>query len=109
MTQGGHFHWQRLESLIQIARLDSDKPNLTLSAQLGLSFLLSAEGDALRQQLVLALTEGDRFHVEEVQRLWDLVKDDISPAQIWEVAVQTVQRTATSWEPFQRLVQLLPR
>lgn len=109
LTQGGHFHWQRLESLIQIARLDSDKPNLTLSAQLGLSFLLSAEGDALRQQLVLALTEGDRFHVEEVQRLWDLVKDDISPAQIWEVAVQTVQRTATSWEPFQRLVQLLPR
>ncbi|MEL6165858.1 MAG: AarF/ABC1/UbiB kinase family protein, partial [Cyanobacteria bacterium J06628_3] len=51
-------------------------------AQMGLQFLLSDEGQFLQQQLVLALTEDDRLHAEEVQRLWNLVKDDLNPSRL---------------------------
>ena len=54
---------------------------------MGLEFILSNEGKFLRRQLVLALTEDDRLHTEEVQRLWDLVKDDLPPNRLLNVAI----------------------
>ncbi|MBW4541034.1 MAG: AarF/ABC1/UbiB kinase family protein [Myxacorys chilensis ATA2-1-KO14] len=81
LFKDGKFQWQRLENMIAIARSDSSF-DLLPTAQLGLSYLLSDEGRYLRQQLLLALTEDDRLHTEEVQQLWNLIKDDIQPARI---------------------------
>jgi len=46
----------------------------------------SDEGKFLRRQLLLALTEDDR-HTQEVQRLWNLVKDDLKPTRLFNAAI----------------------
>ncbi len=86
LFKNGKFQWQRLENLIAIARSDGNFDVLP-TARMGLQFLLSDEGQFLRRQLVLALTEDDRLHTEEVQRLWFLVKDDLKPNRIFNVAI----------------------
>jgi predicted unusual protein kinase regulating ubiquinone biosynthesis (AarF/ABC1/UbiB family) len=86
LFKDGKFQWERLENLIQIARTDGSFDVLP-TAQMGLQYLLSEEGKFLRRQLVLALTEDDRLHTAEVQRLWDLVKDDIKPNRLLDVAL----------------------
>ena len=89
LFKDGKFQWQRLENMIAIARSDSNFDILP-TAQLGLQFLLSEEGQFLRRQLVLALTEDNRLHTEEVQRLWNLVKDDLKPAQLFGAALEAL-------------------
>lgn len=86
LFKDGKFQWQRLEDLISIARTDEGFDVLP-TARMGLQFLLSEEGKFLRRQLVLALTEDDRLHTEEVQRLWNLVKHDLPPNRLLDVAV----------------------
>ncbi|WP_066378467.1 MULTISPECIES: AarF/ABC1/UbiB kinase family protein [unclassified Anabaena] len=86
LFKDGKFQWQRLENLIAIARTDGNFDILP-TARMGLQYLLSDEGKFLRRQLVLALTEDDRLHTEEVQRLWLLVKDDINPNRLLNVAM----------------------
>lgn len=86
LFKDGKFHWQRLENLIAIARTDSSFDVLP-TARLGIQYLLSQEGEFLRRQLVLALTEDDRLHTEEVQRLWELVKDDLQPNRLLDAAI----------------------
>ena len=86
LFKDGKFQWQRLEDLIAIARAD-DSFDLLPTAQLGLQYLLSDEGKFLRQQLVLALTEDDRLHTTEVQRIWNLVKDELKPARLFDAAI----------------------
>jgi predicted unusual protein kinase regulating ubiquinone biosynthesis (AarF/ABC1/UbiB family) len=86
LFKDGKFQWQRLENMIAIARSDSSF-DLLPTAQLGLQYLLSNEGQFLRRQLVLAMLEGDRIHTDEVQRLWNLVKDDIKPSRLFNVAI----------------------
>ncbi len=86
LFKDGKFQWERLEDLIAIARADSSF-DLLPTAQMGLQFLLSEEGQYLRQQLLIALTEDDRLHTAEVQRLWNLVKDELQPNRIFDVAI----------------------
>jgi predicted unusual protein kinase regulating ubiquinone biosynthesis (AarF/ABC1/UbiB family) len=86
LFKDGKFQWQRLENLIAIARTDN-KFDLLPTAQLGLQYLLSDEGKFIQRQLLLALTEDDRLHTEEVQRLWNLVKDDLKPNRLLNVAI----------------------
>lgn len=86
LFKDGKFQWQRLENLIAIARTDSNFDVLP-TARLGIQYLLSEEGQFLRRQLVLALTEDDRLHTEEVQRLWELVKDDLQPNRLFDAAI----------------------
>lgn len=86
LFKDGKFQWQRLENMIAIARSDSSF-DLLPTAQLGLQYLLSDEGQFLRQQLLLALTEDDRLHTEEVRRLWNLIKDDLKPARLFDAAL----------------------
>lgn len=86
LFKDGKFQWQRLENMIAIARSDNNF-DLLPTAQLGLQYLLSDEGDFLRRQLLLALTEDDRLHTEEVRRLWNLVKDDIKPGRLFDAAL----------------------
>ena len=86
LFKDGKFQWQRLENLIEIARTDGSFDVLP-TARMGLQYLMSEEGKFLRREFVLALTEDDRLHTEEVQRLWDLVKDDIKPNRLLDVAI----------------------
>lgn len=85
LFKDGKFQWQRLENMIRIARADTGF-DLIPTAQLGLQYLLSEEGQYLRRQLLLALTEDDRLHTDEVRQLWNLVKDDLKPARLWDAA-----------------------
>jgi hypothetical protein len=86
LFKDGKFQWQRLENLIAIARSDRNFDVLP-TAQMGLQYLMSEEGKFLRRQLVLALTEDDRLHTEDVKRLWNLVKDDLKPDRLLNVAI----------------------
>jgi predicted unusual protein kinase regulating ubiquinone biosynthesis (AarF/ABC1/UbiB family) len=99
LFKNGKFQWHRLENLIAIARSDTNFDILP-TAQLGLQYLLSEEGQSLRKQLILALVEDDRLHTEEVQRLWELIKDDVKPGRLltaaWGALTElSVQRAAT--------------
>lgn len=94
LFKDGKFQWERLENMIAIARSDQ-KFDLLPTAQLGLQYLLSDEGRFLRRQLVLALTEDDRLHTEEVQRLWNLVKDDLKPRRLFDVALNALSEIST--------------
>lgn len=89
LFKDGKFQWERLENLITIARNDTNFDILP-TAQLGLQYLLSEEGRFLRKQLILALVEDDRLHTEEVQRLWNLIKDDIKPARLFSAAIGAI-------------------
>ncbi|MGD1912437.1 MAG: ABC1 kinase family protein [Rivularia sp. (in: cyanobacteria)] len=86
LFKDGKFQWERLENMITIARTDGSFDVLP-TAQMGLQYLLSDEGKFLQQQLLLALTEDDRLHAEEVQRLWNLIKDDLNPSRLLGAAI----------------------
>ncbi|MCP6762329.1 MAG: AarF/ABC1/UbiB kinase family protein [Fischerella sp. CENA71] len=102
LFKDGKFQWQRLENLIAIARSD-DNFDVLPTAKLGLEYLLSDEGKYLWRQLVLALTEDDRLHTEEVQRLWNLVKDDLQPNRLFDVAIGVLSDLSK-----QRVAAILP-
>lgn len=89
LFKDGKFQWQRLENMIAIARSDQNF-DLLPTAQLGLQYLLSQEGKFLRRQLLFALTEDDRLHTDEVRRLWNLVKDDLQPGRLFNVALNSL-------------------
>jgi predicted unusual protein kinase regulating ubiquinone biosynthesis (AarF/ABC1/UbiB family) len=102
LFKDGKFQWQRLENLIAIAQT-GDNFDLLPTAQLGLQYLMSEEGKYLRRQLLLALTEDDRLHAAEVQRLWDLVKADLQPDRLWTVALEAITDFSS-----QRAAELFP-
>ena len=85
LFKDGKFQWQRLENLLLIARSDQSF-DIIPTAGLGIQFLMTEEGQYLRKQVLLALTEDNRLHTEEVQRLWRLVKDDLQPNRMLEAA-----------------------
>ncbi len=91
LIQDGKFQWTRLENMIAIASAD-DNFDLLPTARLGLQYILSEEGQYLRQQLLIALTEGDRLHTDEVKRLWSLIQDDIKPQKIIDLAFNTFRQ-----------------
>ncbi|MFM7192926.1 MAG: AarF/ABC1/UbiB kinase family protein, partial [Microcystaceae cyanobacterium] len=84
------FQWQRLENMITIARSDN-KFDLIPTARLGFQYLFSDEGLYLRRQILLALTEDERLHTSEVQRIWGLIKDDFRPQQLFSVALNAIR------------------
>ena len=85
LFKDGKFQWQRLENLLMIAQSDQSF-DLIPTAGLGIQFLMGEEGQYLRRQILLALTEDNRLHTEEVRRLWSLVKDDLQPNRLWGAA-----------------------
>lgn len=90
LFKNSKFQWQRLENMIAIAQSDNQF-DLLPTAQLGIQYLFSEEGSYLRRQLLLALTEDDRLHTAEVQRLWVLIKDEFKPQQLFTVAMNAVR------------------
>lgn len=89
LFKNGKFQWHRLENMIAIARSDGNFDILP-TAGLGFQYLMSEEGEFIRRQILLALIEDDRLHTEEVRRLWELVKDDIKPNQLFTAAVDAL-------------------
>ncbi|MGK7890166.1 MAG: ABC1 kinase family protein [Leptolyngbyaceae cyanobacterium] len=89
LFKDGKFQWTRLENLIAIARTSGDF-DLLPSAQLGLQYVLSEEGEFLRRQVMLSLVEDDRLQTEPVGRLWDLVKPELHPERLFNVAVEAI-------------------
>ena len=102
LLKDGKFQWERLENMIAIARSDRAF-DLLPTAQLGLQYLLSEEGQYLRRQLLLALTEDDKLHTEEVQRLWGLVKDELQPQKIIDLAFNAFRGIST-----ERIAAIIP-
>jgi predicted unusual protein kinase regulating ubiquinone biosynthesis (AarF/ABC1/UbiB family) len=102
LIKDGKFQWERLENMITIASSD-DSFDILPTARLGLQYLLSEEGKYLRQQLLIALTEGDRLHTDEVQRLWSLIQDDIKPQKIIDFAFNTFRQISA-----ERVAALIP-
>jgi len=106
LFKDGKFQWDRLENLLTIARVDNNF-DLLPTARLGLQYLLSEEGRYLREQLLIAFTENDQLQTEPVQRLWNLVKDDLTTDRIWGEAMSTIvdfsakraTSIAASWLP----------
>lgn len=102
LFKDGRLQWERLENLLMIARSD-DSFDIIPTAGMGFQFLVSEEGRYLRQQIVLALTEDNRLHTEEVQRLWRLVKDDLQPDKIigaaWDAFADFSRERAVSLVP----------
>ncbi|MEN9221114.1 MAG: AarF/ABC1/UbiB kinase family protein [Thermostichus sp. BF3_bins_97] len=94
LIKEGKFRWNRLENLIQIARSDGGL-DLVPTAQMGLRYLMSEEARTLRRQLVLSLTEDDRIHFEELQRLWHLLSPEISPTRLWQATLGSLPNPLT--------------
>ncbi len=111
LFRDGKFQWERLESLIEIARADQNF-DFVPTARLGIRFLLSEEGQLLRRQLLLALIEDDRLHTEEVQRLWNLVKDDLNPGHLLNAALGALadfsEDAVSSWPPMAAFMGVKP-
>jgi predicted unusual protein kinase regulating ubiquinone biosynthesis (AarF/ABC1/UbiB family) len=95
VLKDGKIQWQRLENMIDIARTDGGF-DLLPTAQMGMQFLMSDEGRVLRNQLVLAMTEGDRLHVQEVQQLWKMLKVELEPTKIFGVAIEAISSFSSS-------------
>ncbi|MFS8795308.1 ABC1 kinase family protein [Synechococcus sp. R55.8] len=102
LIKDGKFRWNRLENLIQIARSDGELDWLP-TAQTGLRYLMSEEARDLRRQLVLSLTEDDRLHFEELQRLWQLLSPELSPAYLWQATLRSLPSTGDLQHTFAEL------
>ncbi|NEP90627.1 MAG: AarF/ABC1/UbiB kinase family protein [Okeania sp. SIO2C2] len=102
LFKDGKFQWQRLENLIGIAQTDQNFDILP-TAQLGLQYILSEEGEFLRKKLILAMVEDDRIHTEEVSRLWGLIQDDFQPSRLFNIALGALAEFST-----QRATAILP-
>jgi predicted unusual protein kinase regulating ubiquinone biosynthesis (AarF/ABC1/UbiB family) len=85
LFKDGKFQWERLENMIEIARSDQSF-DIVPTAQMGLQYLFSEESQFLRRQIILALTEDDRLHTAEVQRLWALIQPDLHPSKLMSAA-----------------------
>lgn len=100
LFKDGKFQWERLENMIGIARTGGSF-DLLPSARMGFQFLMSEEGKYLRNQLVLALTENDRLHTAEMQRLWHLIQPELQPSRIFTEALNAIAgfSSATNFLP----------
>ncbi|MDX2257168.1 MAG: AarF/ABC1/UbiB kinase family protein [Pseudanabaenaceae cyanobacterium bins.39] len=83
------FQWSRLENLLAIAKSDGDF-DIIPTASMGLRFLASKDGEYIRRRILLALTEDNRLHTDEVMRIWRMLSDDLEPAKLWSAAVNTL-------------------
>jgi predicted unusual protein kinase regulating ubiquinone biosynthesis (AarF/ABC1/UbiB family) len=95
VLKDGKVQWNRLENMIGIARSEGNF-DLLPTAQMGLQFLLSAEGQFLRNKLVMALTEDDQLHLSEVQQLWKLLKVELQPTNFLNVAISAITSLSSS-------------
>jgi predicted unusual protein kinase regulating ubiquinone biosynthesis (AarF/ABC1/UbiB family) len=95
VLKDGKIQWQRLENMIGIARSEGSF-DLLPTAQMGLQFLMSTEGQFLRNKLVMALTEDDQLHLHEVQHIWKLLQVELQPTNFLNVAINAITNLSSS-------------
>ncbi|MEW5313691.1 MAG: hypothetical protein WDW38_005236 [Sanguina aurantia] len=81
----GKFQWKRLENLISLAREGGGGKSgagLDLSDTVKDALRIVLLDNKLRTQVIMALTEDNKLHVEEVLGLLKLVQDDIDPQKL---------------------------
>ena len=100
------FQWSRLENLLAIAKSDGQF-DIIPTASMGIKFLTSKDGDYIRRRILLALTEDNRLHTEEVMRIWNMLIADIEPAKLWNMAVIAVTGAVAEAVP-KAIVAALP-
>ncbi len=83
------FQWSRLENLLAIAKSDGDF-DIIPTASMGLKFLTSKDGEYIRRRILLALTEDNRLHTEEIMRIWNMLSPDLEPAKLWNAALSVI-------------------
>jgi predicted unusual protein kinase regulating ubiquinone biosynthesis (AarF/ABC1/UbiB family) len=89
LFKDGRFQWARLENLLTIAKSDGSF-DLIPTARMGLQYLTSQDGAYIRRRILLALTEDNRLHIDEVQRIWQLVATDFTPNKLWNSATRAI-------------------
>ncbi len=92
LFKGDEFQWSRLENLLAIAKSDGDF-DIIPTASMGFKFLTSKDGEHIRRRILLALTEDNRLHTEEVMRIWQMLRPDLEPARLWDMAVNALTKT----------------
>ncbi|GAB5366906.1 hypothetical protein AAMO2058_001184100 [Amorphochlora amoebiformis] len=75
LYKDGKFEWQRLENLIKLARSSDGGIALDLTETGRDLFRILAFDEGLRNQLIVAFTEGDRLAIPEVQSLLSVLQD----------------------------------
>jgi predicted unusual protein kinase regulating ubiquinone biosynthesis (AarF/ABC1/UbiB family) len=95
----GKFQWKRLENLIALAGESGPGLDLTDTVADGAQlFITDAE---LRTQILLAVTEDDRLHVEEVARLATMLQGGVRVEKLAEDAVrggpEFLRKLALGW------------
>ena len=83
------FQWSRLENLLAIAKSDGEF-DIIPTASMGFKFLTSKDGEYIRRRILLALTEDNRLHTEELIRIWQMLSPDLEPAKLWDIAVRAL-------------------
>ncbi len=92
------FQWSRLENLLAIAKSDGEF-DIIPTASMGIKFLASKDGEYIRRRILLALTEDNRLHTEEVMRIWNMLSVDMEPANLWSMAVNALTGAVTRAVP----------
>ena len=92
LFKGDEFQWSRLENLLAIAKSDGEF-DIIPTASMGFKFLTSTDGEYIRRRILLALTEDNRLHTEEVMRIWQMLRPDLEPAKLWDMAVNALTKT----------------
>lgn len=82
LFQNGKFQWDRLENLIKLAREGSGSGTIDLTDTAQDAARLVVTDAKLRGQLLQAMTEDNRLHVDEALRVLELVRNDINPQRM---------------------------
>ena len=95
----GKFQWTRLENLVELAQEGAGELDLTDTVSDGAQLLITDE--TLRTQLILALTEDDRLHVDEVARLLRVLQGGVKVDRLAQTATTDgpafLRKMALSW------------
>lgn len=98
---GGSFQWKRLENLLELATQSAGGLDMTDTVVDGAKVL--ALDDALRNRLLVAVTQDNRLHVDEVVRIAGMLQRNqgLQPEKIVAKAVQEApnfaRELALSW------------
>ena len=83
LFKDGRFQWNRLENLILLAKGEmGDGRKLDMSTTIKDGARVVALDPSIRRQLILALTEDQRLHVNESLRILQLLRDDVEPLEV---------------------------
>uniref|UniRef100_A0A061QZG1 Ser thr abc1 family n=1 Tax=Tetraselmis sp. GSL018 TaxID=582737 RepID=A0A061QZG1_9CHLO len=100
LFNNGQFQWERLRNLIRLAQ-DGSGSKLDLNDTLKDGLVLLLNDNKLRTQLLMAFTEDNRLHMDEVMELYRLVEGEVQPTELANSLISELpllsRRAALSW------------